>query len=123
MKKFFLWLLIAALFVALTGCKGNQQQLDGTNNTLNTKASQNTTTENKEIENTKNTESQQNPATEATENNNTLNTESQQNPPTEAKKLEKDGSYTDVAFRKTGDGVYEFDASADPMYPLIILIK
>jgi len=84
MKKFFLWLLIAALFVALTGCKGNQQQLDGTNNTLNTKASQNTTTENKEIENTKNTESQQNPATEATENNNTLNTESQQNPPTEA---------------------------------------
>ena len=43
--------------------------------------------------------------------------------PTEAKRLEKDGSYADVAFRKTGDGVYEFDASAEPMYPTIILIK
>ena len=84
MKKFFLWLLIAVLLVSLAGCKDNQQQLDGTNNTLNTKATQNTATENKEIENTKNTEAQQNPATEATENGSTLNTESQQNPPTEA---------------------------------------
>ena len=45
MKKFFLWLLIAAFLVALVGCNNKQKQLDETNNAYNTEATQNTATE------------------------------------------------------------------------------
>lgn len=48
MKKFFLWLLSALLLVSLAGCKSEQQQPDGTNNSLNTNVSQNTVTQKKE---------------------------------------------------------------------------
>lgn len=43
--------------------------------------------------------------------------------PTSAKRLECDGSYTDVPVRALGDGLYELDAKAEPMYPTVIIFN
>lgn len=43
--------------------------------------------------------------------------------PTVAKKLEPDGTYSEVSFKALGNDFYEFDAKAEPMYPVVIIIK
>ena len=43
--------------------------------------------------------------------------------PVKAEKLLSDGSYEEVKFTPLGNGFYEFDAKAEPMYPLAIKIK
>lgn len=43
--------------------------------------------------------------------------------PVKAKRLEPDGSYVNVPFSSLGDGIFEFDAKAEPMYPLIMIIE
>ena len=43
--------------------------------------------------------------------------------PNSAKKLEADGTYTEVSFKALGNDLYEFDAKAEPMYPVIIIIN
>ena len=43
--------------------------------------------------------------------------------PTSAKRLECDGSYTDIPVRALGDGLYELDAKAEPMYPTVIIFN
>ena len=42
--------------------------------------------------------------------------------PVRAEKLLPDGSYTEVKFTPLGYNLYEFDATAEPMYPLAIKI-
>lgn len=43
--------------------------------------------------------------------------------PKSASILMPDGSYTDVPFTALGDNLYQFDAKAEPMYPVVIIIK
>ena len=43
--------------------------------------------------------------------------------PESAKMLLSDGGYAEVPFRALGDGIYEFSAKAEPMYPTVIIIK
>ena len=42
--------------------------------------------------------------------------------PKKAEKLLADGSYSEIKFTSLGDDLYEFDATAEPMYPLAIKI-
>ena len=42
--------------------------------------------------------------------------------PKKAEKLEADGSYSEIKFTSLGNNLYEFDAAAEPMYPLAIKI-
>lgn len=44
-------------------------------------------------------------------------------PPVKAEKLLADGSYDEVKFTSLGNDLYEFEATAEPMYPLAIRIK